>query len=170
MRAQGCNSPALFDARAASSWWKARKTCLRRGRRAGANCWATTSVSLLGDAPLPSGCDVTIPVDRGSEESTRLQAEKLARRGHTVRLATPPEDCKDANETLKKHGAAAVVTMLDSAEVLEPPAKAEAQYQDTGWYGRAITGSKGRFCRRSPMPCWRCAKIRRSTACSPSTR
>jgi predicted P-loop ATPase len=107
----------------------------------GRECWATTSVSLLGDAPLPSGCDVTIPVDRGSEESTRLQAEKLARRGHTVRLATPPEGCKDANETLKKHGAAAVVAMLDSAEVLEPPAK--AQYQDTGWYGRAITGSKG---------------------------
>jgi P4 family phage/plasmid primase-like protien len=92
----------------------------------GRECWATTSVSLLGDAPLPSGCDVTIPVDRGSEESTRLQAEKLARRGHTVRLATPPEGCKDANEALKKHGAAAVVAMLDSAKVLEPPAEADA--------------------------------------------
>jgi hypothetical protein len=113
----------------------------------GLESWATTSVSLLGDTPLPPGCTVTVCVDRGSEEGTRLQARKLARRGHAVRLAMPPEGCKDANEALKKHGAAAVVAMLDQAAPLEleaEPASADAA-PGTGanWYDRALTGSKG---------------------------
>jgi predicted P-loop ATPase len=109
----------------------------------GRDCQATLGIANIKDAPLQDRCPVTICVDRGSEDGARIQALELIKRGHPVRLATPPEGCKDANETLTKHGADAVVVMLDSAEVLELPAKAEAQYQDTGWYGRAITGSKG---------------------------
>jgi P4 family phage/plasmid primase-like protien len=92
----------------------------------GRECWATLGIANIRDAPLPDGCPVTICVDRGSEESTRLQARELIGRGHPVRLATPPEGSKDANEALKKHGAGAVVAMLDSAQALEPPARTDA--------------------------------------------
>jgi AAA domain-containing protein/Toprim domain-containing protein len=87
----------------------------------GRECWASMSVSILSELPLPAGCPVTICMDRGSEESTRIQAEKLRDRGHPVRLATPPDGCKDPNDTSKHFGAAAVVRMLDQAEALELP-------------------------------------------------
>jgi len=86
----------------------------------GRYCQATLGIANIKDAPLQDKCPVTICVDRGSEDGARTQALELTKRGHPVRLAMPPEDCKDANETLKKHGAAAVVAMLDSAEPVEP--------------------------------------------------
>jgi predicted P-loop ATPase len=109
----------------------------------GREAWATLGVDNIGRTPLPAGCAVTIGVDRGSEAGTRIEALKLVRRGHRVFLATPPEGSKDANEARKTFGAAAVVAMIEGAEALEPPAAAEAPVQDTGWYGRAMTGSKG---------------------------
>lgn len=41
--------------------------------------------------------------------------------GHSVRYVTWPDGCKDANETLARHGEAAIVKAVNSARAVNPP-------------------------------------------------
>lgn len=57
--------------------------------------------------------------DESGESLPRAVANLL--RGHDVRAARWPDGCKDANDVLVKHGAAALVSCLNAAVRLDPP-------------------------------------------------
>ncbi len=95
------------------------------GAEDGASLWQATGqpvriafgASNLGGVPLPDGAPVVIVAD--NDQSGRDGAQKaaliLAGRGHSVRIAAPPEGVKDANELLVKQRADAVRAMVEAA-------------------------------------------------------
>ena len=85
----------------------------------GHETWACLGVSNIGHAPLPEKASVIIARDGdlpGSKADTQIcrVASALARRGHSVSIATPPEG-KDFNDLLCEIGADAVRASIAAA-------------------------------------------------------
>ena len=73
------------------------------------------SYELLGDLAKAGVGRVVIAVDR-DVHGEKLQEELVRRLGaHLCCIVTWPDDCKDANDTLLKHGSDAVRSLLDTA-------------------------------------------------------
>jgi phage/plasmid-associated DNA primase len=86
----------------------------------GNETWACLGVSNIGHAPLPEKAPVIIARDGdlpGSKADIQIRrvASALARRGHSVSIATPPVG-KDFNDLLCELGADAVRALIDSAQ------------------------------------------------------
>ena len=71
-------------------------------------CWimglagiATLSASTLGRPPLPPGWSVIILADRGADAAAERAAELRAGEGREVRIALPPDGCKDFNDAVR---------------------------------------------------------------------
>jgi DNA primase len=112
------------------------------GAEDGFSLWQSThqpvcvafGTSNLGSVPLPDGAPVIIVADNdepkpdgtqpGIEEAKKAAA-RLTARGHPVRIAIPPDGCKDANDVLIKHGENAVRALVSDATI-RPPHEAES--------------------------------------------
>ena len=88
------------------------------GARAG---FAACGAANLGKPTLPPGCRVTIVADNGpGEVEARKAALVRVQQGQHVRLAIPPQGCKDANELLVSQGPEAVRAMIAEAVEVVP--------------------------------------------------
>jgi hypothetical protein len=98
------------------------------------------------------GARVVIPPDHDADGGGLRHAQDIAAKLKGVAasvIVTPYVDAgKDVSEWIEKGADRAALERLAEGLIknqtpAEPPTAAEAPVQDTGWYGRAMTGSKG---------------------------
>lgn len=96
------------------------ETALSIWQETGRETWACLGLSNIGNAPLPVGSTVTVARDgdmKGSKADIQIKKEiqKLAKRGFTVSVATPPQNM-DFNSLLRRGSGEDVRALIEKAE------------------------------------------------------
>lgn len=101
------------------------ETALSIWQETGRETWACLGLSNIGHAPLPPHAGVTVARDgdmKGSKADIQIQKEmeKLAKRGFSVSVATPPENM-DFNSLLRRDSEGDVRALIETAEPFKTP-------------------------------------------------
>jgi twinkle protein len=76
---------------------------------------------IAAEAALRDSPCVILAGDADEHGAAFVRAVSALLEGHPVRVVSWPEGCKDANDTLRKHGAAEIVRCLNDARMIDPP-------------------------------------------------
>ncbi len=96
------------------------ETALSIWQETGRETWACLGLSNIGNAPLPEGSSVIVARDgdiKGSKADIQIKKEiqKLAKRGFSVSVATPPDNM-DFNSLLRRDSGEEVRALIQHAE------------------------------------------------------
>ena len=80
-----------------------------------------TDALLAAEADLRRSPLVIVAADSDASGESLPRAVANILRGHDVRVARWPEDCKDPNDVLVRHGAGALAACLNAATRIDPP-------------------------------------------------